>query len=74
MPGTGGARKIRFARRGQRKRGSYRVIIFYGGEDIPVFLLSMFAKGEKSDMSQAEKNDLKKILKVIPESYRRVKK
>jgi hypothetical protein len=74
MPGTGGARKIRLARPGQGKRGGYRVVTFYGGGDIPVFLLSIFAKNEKSDMSQAEKNELRKILKVLPESYRRVRK
>jgi hypothetical protein len=74
IPGTGGARKIRLARPGQGKRGSYRVVTFYGGGDIPVFLLSMFAKNEKSDMSQAERNELKRILKVLPESYRRVRR
>jgi len=37
MPGTGGVRKIRFAPPGQGKRGGYRVITFYSGEDIPVF-------------------------------------
>jgi hypothetical protein len=73
MPGTGGARKVRFARPGQGKRGSYRIITFYSGIDIPVFLLSMFAKTEKSDLSQDEKNELKKLLKVLPDSYRRAK-
>jgi hypothetical protein len=74
MPGTGGARKLRVARPGQGKRGSYRVITFYGGADIPVFLLSMFAKNEKSDMSPAEKNELERILRVLPESYRRARR
>jgi hypothetical protein len=37
MPGTGGARKIRLAAPGQGKRGAYRVITFYSGEDFPVF-------------------------------------
>jgi len=73
IPGTGGARKIRFARPGQGKRGGYRIITFYGGGDIPVFLLSMFAKNEQSDLSQTAKNELKKILKAIPESYRRTR-
>ena len=50
------------------------MVTFYGGGDIPVFLLSMFAKNEKSDMSQAEKNELKRILKVLPESYRRARR
>jgi len=46
------------------------VITFYGGLDIPVFLLSMFAKNEKSDLSPAEKNELEKVLRVLPASYR----
>jgi hypothetical protein len=71
IPGTGGARKLRFAAPGRGKRGGYRIITFYGGADIPVFLLSMFTKNEQSDLSQTAKNDLKKILKAIPESYRR---
>ena len=71
MPGTGGARKVRFARPGEGKRGGYRIITFFSGADIPVFLLSVFAKNEKSDLSKDEKNELKKLLQVLPETYRR---
>jgi hypothetical protein len=71
MPGTGGARKLRFPRPGQGKRGGYRIITFYSGGDIPVFLLSMFAKNEKSDLSKDEKNDLRKLLQILPATYRR---
>lgn len=71
MPGTGGARKIRFAARGKGKRGGYRVITFYSGEDIPVFLLDIFAKGEKIDLTQEERHILKDILGQIVETYRR---
>ena len=35
--GTGGARKIRFAGRSQGKSGGYRVISYFGGDDVPVF-------------------------------------
>jgi hypothetical protein len=71
MPGTGGARKLRFARDGKGKRGGYRVITFYSGADIPVFLLSMFAKNEKSDLNQKEKDELSKLLKVLPQAYKK---
>ncbi|MDR3448453.1 MAG: type II toxin-antitoxin system RelE/ParE family toxin [Alphaproteobacteria bacterium] len=74
MPGTGGARKIRVARPGQGKRGGYRVITYFGGRDIPVFLLSLFAKNEKSDMSQSDKNELRKILKFLAKDYRETEK
>ena len=70
MPGTGGARKLRFAARGKGKSGGYRVITFYSGEDIPVFLLDIYAKGEKINLTQAEKNTLRKILKDIVDTYR----
>ena len=36
MPGTVGARKLRFAGKGKGKSG-YRIITFYSGPDIPVF-------------------------------------
>ena len=71
MKGTGGARKIRFAGRGKGKSGGYRVITFYGGNDIPVFLLSIFSKGEKANLSQAERNELKQILTSIADTYKK---
>jgi hypothetical protein len=70
MPGTGGARKLRFAARGKGKSGGYRVITFYSGETIPVFLLDIYAKGEKIDLTQSEKNMLKQILSKMIEMYR----
>ena len=71
IKGTGGARKVRFAGRGKGKSGGYRVITFYSGEDIPVFLLNVFAKNEKIDLSQAEWNELKATLATLADAYRR---
>src|SRR5215468_10165144 len=70
MPGTGGARKVRFGGRGQGKSGGYRVITFYSGEDIPVFLLNIFAKGEKVNLTKAEQNELRAILVDVVTAYR----
>ena len=71
IPGTGGARKVRFAGKGKGKSGGYRVITFYSGKDIPVFLLNVFAKNEKTDLSQAERNQLKTVLAALADAYRR---
>ena len=46
--GTGGARKLRFAPTGRGKRGGYRVVTYYGGDDIPIFLMDVYVKGAKS--------------------------
>jgi len=70
MPGTGGARKLRVAAEGKGKSGGYRVITFYTGKNLPVFLLDIYAKGEKIDLTQDEKNILKRVLGQIAETYR----
>ena len=71
VPGTGGARKIRIAGRGKGKSGGYRVITFYSGRDIPVFLLNVFSKGDRVDLTQAERNELRKELAGLAEDYRK---
>lgn len=73
IKGTGGARKVRFAGKGKGKSGGYRVITFYSGEDIPVFLLNIFAKNEKTDLSQAERNEFRSTLVALADAYRRRK-
>jgi len=70
IEGTGGARKLRMAGRGKGKSGGYRVITYYGGGDIPVFLLAVFAKGDKVNLSPAERNELKKELAGLAADYR----
>src|SRR5690606_9795966 len=70
MPGTGGARKVRFAGRGKGKSGGYRVVTFYGGGDMPVFLLDVFGKDTQADLSKAEKNELRAILTELPRHWR----
>jgi hypothetical protein len=43
MPGTGGYRKLRFARSGMGKRGGARVVYLYGGEDLPGNIITAHA-------------------------------
>ncbi len=74
MEGTGGCRKARFAKHGRGKStgksGGYRVVTWFGGEDIPIFLFNVFAKGEKVNLTKAERNELRKITERIGEKYR----
>jgi len=73
IKGPGGARKFRFGGKGKGKSGGYRIISFYSGADIPVFLLNVFAKNEKTDLSKAERNEFKTTLAALADSYRRRK-
>ena len=71
ISGTGGARKFRHKSRGKGNSGGYRVITFYTGMDIPVFLIDIFAKGDKIDLTKRERNELKIVLAKVAEAYRR---
>lgn len=71
MVGTGGCRKLRWAGRGKGKSGGYRIVTFYTGVDIPVFLITVFSKGERADLSRGERNQLAKTTASIVVEYRR---
>jgi hypothetical protein len=70
IPGTGGARKVRFGGKGRGKSGGYRVITYYAAEDVPVFLLALVDKGQRADISQVDRNALREILGTLADEYR----
>lgn len=69
MPSTGGCRKFRVAGRGKGKSGGYRTITFYSGRDLPVFLITVFSKGERANLSKSERNALEGITKELVAAY-----
>lgn len=71
MPGTGGVRKLRWRLEGRGKRGGARVIYFYHSADLPLFALTAYAKNVRDDLSQADKNDFRRLTKLLVESYAR---
>jgi len=71
VPGTGGARKIRIPIRGRGKSGGFRVITFYSGPNIPVFLIDIYSKRERENITQARKNSIRKLVLRILETYGR---
>lgn len=71
MQGTGGCRKLRYRKPGTGKSGGYRVVTWFGGDDIPVFLLTMFGKNERANLSKAERNGLAKLTDQLRETLRK---
>jgi len=67
IQGTGGLRKVRWSREGKQsgKRGGVRVIYL----DVPtrgrMFLLMVFGKDEKVNLSEGEKQQLKILAKKL---------
>jgi mRNA-degrading endonuclease RelE of RelBE toxin-antitoxin system len=69
IPETGGVRKLRWALPGGGKRGGSRVIYFFHNESLPVFLLAMYGKNEKANLSKAERNSMGKVVRAIVQGY-----
>jgi hypothetical protein len=71
MAGTGGGRKLRWKAAGRGKRGGVRVVYYYHNESLPLFLISVFAKNEKANLTKAEQNEMRALLPRLAAGYRK---
>lgn len=60
IPATGGVRKLRWALQGGGKRGGARVIYYFHDDNLPVFLLAVYGKNEKANLTKAERNAIRR--------------
>ncbi len=70
---TGGVRKLRWALSGGGKRGGARVVYLFYNETLPVFLLAMYGKNEKGNLTRAERNEMAKLVPALVASYVKVR-
>ena len=66
---TGGFRKVRFARPSRRegKSGGTRVVYYFLDRRDRIYLLLVYAKGVKDDLTRTEENDLRKLARALEE-------
>lgn len=69
IPGTGGARKLRWGLAGRGKRGGARTIYYFHSETVPLFLLDIYAKNERANLTEADKNTLRRLLPALARQY-----
>jgi len=55
---TRGIHKVRFAAGERGKSGGVRVVYYFHSDVMPAFLLTLFAKNEKDNLSKSERNSL----------------
>ncbi len=67
--GTGGVRKLRWGRGGRGKSGGVRVVYYVHSEAMPLYLLTLFAKNERANLSKAERNDLADLVGVLVSAW-----
>lgn len=71
IEGTGGIRKLRWSYGGKGKSGGVRVIYYYHSEIMPLYLLTVFGKNERADISQREKQTLAKLVQQLVSYWRK---
>lgn len=64
VAGTGGVRKVRWARSGAGKRGGVRVIYFWARAEGVILMLYVYAKNEAENLTDAQKAALRKIIEA----------
>ena len=67
MKGTGGIRKVRIAFKGKGKSGGARVCYVDFVTFETVYLIDVFTKNEKENLSDEECNELKKLVILLKE-------
>ena len=63
--GTGGIRKIRWAMPGRGKRGGSRIIHYWLAKEKHIYLLTVYAKGAKDDLTGAERDAWRRAVEAI---------
>jgi len=65
----GGLRKVRIPREGAGKSGGYRTIYVFGGAHMPIFLITVFAKNEKANLSKTEQAAAVEMSRALVAKY-----
>jgi len=73
VQGTGGIRKLRWARSGHGKSGGVRIIYYFHNSEMPLYLLTLFGKNEQTNLSKAERNILSRAVVKLVKSWSREK-
>jgi len=69
--GTGGVRKLRFAAKGKGKSGGVRVIYYFHDHRIPIYALLLYGKGERADLTPAERKSVAAFAAAIKATRKR---
>ena len=63
--GTGGIRKLRWARSGRGKRGGIRAIYYWLAARGAVYMLAAYAKADRDDLTATDKKTLARLVAAI---------
>jgi hypothetical protein len=71
IKGSNGVRKVRIAKPDTGKSGGWRVLTAYVADIAPVYLLTVYAKNRRANISQAEVNAWAKVMTELKAEARK---
>ena len=71
IPASGGVRKVRWGRQGSGKRGGTRVIYFYHDPAMPLYLLMIYTKARRDDLSPDARRTVRGLVARLKKAYGR---
>ena len=63
IPGTGGLRKVRWAKAGVGKRGGVRIIYYWAPAETVFYMLYAYTKSEQGDLTAAQARTLGRLVR-----------
>ncbi|MBT3276217.1 MAG: type II toxin-antitoxin system RelE/ParE family toxin [Spirochaetales bacterium] len=63
IQGSGGLRKIRWGTRSGGKRGGHRIIYYWDGKSETFYMLFIYAKSEREDLTREQIKALREIVR-----------
>ena len=73
IPTTGGLRKLRWRKDNKGKSGGVIIIYYFHSEKMPLYLLIMYAKEKKADLTIKQQQKLTSLVKLLTASIREKK-
>ena len=71
LQGTAAIRRLRWAQAAGGKSGSVRVVYYFHSELMPLYLLAVFGKNEKANLSKEERKALAKAVRELVLTWKR---
>lgn len=66
IQGSGGVRKIRWGVPGSGKRGGLRVVYYWAVSHDIIYMLTIYPKSEKDDLTKEEIKGMRRLVEGIP--------
>lgn len=70
MTGTGGVRKLRWAKAGRGKRSGVRAVYYYHNPAMPIYAITIYGKSGKENLTKAERNTMRRLVRELVAEHR----